>query len=180
MKNYHNNISNGLGIKVGIIKEMFYNPNDQVYINNKKKIELKNNNKMIFANTDIMKNCFMCDYKQWMNNLNTKDMNNIKLKPNIFRITLFNLLNNENNININIPLLIINNYLIWAILHKLNIPKKILEQFQINKYSIYENNEFKQKINNNNNNVIPHAQNSNINKESIYKQYIIMILIKKK
>ena len=170
MKNYHNNISNGLGIKIGIIKEMFHNPYDQVYLSNKKKTELKNNNKMILANTDIIKNCFMCDYKQWMNNLNKKDMNNIKYKPNIFRITLFNLLNNENNININIPLLIINNYLIWAILHKLNIPKKILDEFQINKYSISDNNEFKQEFNNSNE--TPNIQNINLNNESIYKEFI--------
>ena len=148
MKNYHSNLSNGLGIKVGVIKEMFNNPNDTVYMKNKKKADEKTDiNKIDYINTDIIKNSFMCDYKQWMENLNNKEQSNIKFKPNIFRITLFNLLNNENNIDVDIPLLIINNYLIWCILHKLNIPKKILEHFQLHKYSLNENNDIKKEIN---------------------------------
>ena len=148
MKNYHSNLSNGLGIKVGIIKEMFNNPNDTIYMKNKKKADEKTDiNKIDYINTDIIKNSFMCDYKQWMENLNNKEKSNIKFKPNIFRITLFNLLNNENNIDVDIPLLIINNYLIWCILHKLNIPKKILEHFQLHKYSLNENNDIKKEIN---------------------------------
>ena len=148
MKNYHSNLSNGLGIKVGVIKEMFNNPNDTVYTKNKKKADEKTDiNKIDYINTDIIKNSFMCDYKQWMENLNNKEKSNIKFKPNIFRITLFNLLNNENNIDVDIPLLIINNYLIWCILHKLNIPKKILEHFQLHKYSLNENNDIKKEIN---------------------------------
>ena len=148
MKNYHSNLSNGLGIKVGVIKEMFNNPNDTVYMKNKKKADEKTDiNKIDYINTDIIKNSFMCDYKQWMENLNNKEKSNIKFKPNIFRITLFNLLNNENNIDVDIPLLIINNYLIWCILHKLNIPKKILEHFQLHKYSLNENNDIKKEIN---------------------------------
>jgi hypothetical protein len=148
MKNYHSNLSNGLGIKVGVIKEMFNNPNDTVYMKNKKKVDEKTDiNKIDYINTDIIKNSFMCDYKQWMENLNNKEKSNIKFKPNIFRITLFNLLNNENNIDVDIPLLIINNYLIWCILHKLNIPKKILEHFQLHKYSLKEKNDIKKEIN---------------------------------
>ena len=148
MKNYHSNLSNGLGIKVGVIKEMFNNPNDTVYMKNKKKADEKTDiNKIDYINTDIIKNSFMCDYMQWMENLNNKEKSNIKFKPNIFRITLFNLLNNENNIDVDIPLLIINNYLIWCILHKLNIPKKILEHFQLHKYSLNENNDIKKEIN---------------------------------
>ena len=148
MKNYHSNLSNGLGIKVGVIKEMFNNPNDTVYMKNKKKADEKTDiNKIDYINTDIIKNSFMCDYKQWMENLNNKEQSNIKFKPNIFRITLFNLLNNENNIDVDIPLLIINNYLIWCILHKLNIPKKILKHFQLHKYSLNENNDIKKEIN---------------------------------
>ena len=136
MKNYHNNLGKGLGIKVGVMKGMFNNPYDKVYMNLKKKHEENKNSSKLNNDSEIVKNCFLWDYKQWMDKLNDKDnKNNIKLKPNIFRITLFNLLNNDNNININISLLIMNNYLIWTISHKLNIPPKIMEQFQLNFFS---------------------------------------------
>ena len=177
MKNYQNNLSNALGIKVGIIKEMFNNPYDQVYIKNIKKTQEKNinNSKTKLMTSDIIINCFMCDYKLWMDNINKKETdeknnkNNIKFKPNIFRITLFNLLNNENKLNINIPLLIINNYLIWAILHKLNIPKKILDQFQIQSLSNNDINNIK-KGNTNNNADTP--KNPKCSDESLYRKYI--------
>ena len=175
MKNYQNNLSNALGIKVGIIKEQFINPYDKVYLKNMKKAKEKNidNNKMKLMSTDIILNCFMCDYKLWMDNLNKKDTidkNKIKFKPNIFRITFINLLNNENNLNINIPLLIINNYLIWAIFHKLNIPKKILYQFQINCYSNNDNNNNIKQENNSKNTEAPKCKKCS--EDSLYKQYI--------
>ena len=43
-----------------------------------------------------------------------------------------------------------NNYLIWAILHKLNIPKKILDQFQIQSLSNNDINNIKKENTNNN------------------------------
>ena len=176
MKNYHYNLGTGLGIKVGVMKGMFNNPYDKVYMKiQKRKEENKNkkNDKIEYNDTDIVINCFMWDYKQWMDKLsdNNKDKNNknnIKLKPNIFRITLFNLLNNDNNININIPLLIMNNYLIWIILHKLNIPSKIQEQFQLHIFSKKEN------INNkNSNNKSEETQfKAKSFYESLYKNFI--------
>ena len=168
MKNYHYNLGAGLGIKVGVMKGMFHNPYDEVYIVNKKRTDEKTkiNNKNIFIETDIIKNCFLYDYKQWMDNLNNKDKSDIKLKPNIFRITLFNLLNNDNNININIPLFIINNYLIWSILHKLNIPKKILDHFQLHIFSNENNNENKQETN------VKTPKNFKNQENNLYKNFI--------
>ena len=176
MKNYQSNLSNALGIKVGIIKEQFINPYDKVYLKNKKMAKEKAHdiNKAKLMETDIMLNCFMHDYKLWMDNLNKKDANdknNIKLKPNIFRITFINLLNNENNLNINIPLLIINNYLIWAILHKLNIPKKILDQYQIKNYSNNDENNNIKKENNDKNSETPNSKKCS-EEDALYKQYI--------
>ena len=109
----------------------------------------------------------MCDYKEWMDNLNAKDKNNIKFKPNIFRIILFNLLNNDKNINTNIPLLIMNNYLIWAILHKLNIPQKILDHFLLHIFSKKENKGIKEESTKTNET----PQNSD-SSESLYKNFI--------
>ena len=168
MKNYHYNLGTGLGIKVGVMKGMFDNPYDKVYAKVKKKQEDKKSldSKMILINSDIVRNCFMCDYKDWMDNLNTKDTSKIKFKPNIFRIILFNLLNNDKNININIPLLIMNNYLIWTILHKLKIPQKILAHFLLDIFSKKEN--IKEESNNKNET----PQNSNSYSDSLYKNYI--------
>ena len=170
MKNYHYNLGTGLGIKVGVMKGMFDNPYDKVYAKVKKKQEDKKNldSKMILINSDIVRNCFMCDYKDWMDNLNTKDTSKIKFKPNIFRIILFNLLNNDKNININIPLLIMNNYLIWTILHKLKIPQKILVHFLLDIFSKNENINIKEESNNKNET----PQNSNSYSDSLYKNYI--------
>ena len=170
MKNYHYSLGTGLGIKVGVMKGMFDNPYDKVYLKIKKKQEENKNktNKTSIINSDIVKNCFMCDYKEWMDNLNTKDNSGIKFKPNIFRITLFNLLNNDKNININIPLLLINNYLIWAILHKLNIPQKILDHFLLHIFSPNENSDIKEKSNNKEET----PQNSNSFSDSLYKNFI--------
>ena len=169
MKNYHYNLGQGLGIKVGVMKGMFDNPYDKVYAKVKKKQEDKKHldSKMILINSDIVRNCFMCDYKEWMDNLNKNDKNNIKFKPNIFRIILFNLLNNDKNININIPLLIMNNYLIWAILHKLNIPQKILDHFLLHIFSKKENTGIKEESTNTNET----PQNSD-SSESLYKNFI--------
>ena len=171
MKNYHYNLGTALGIKVGIMKGLFHNPYAQIYVDPKKKGENKtNNNKNTFIESDIIKNCFMCDYKNWMDNLNTKDNNNIIFKPNIFRITLFNLINNDKNININIPLLIINNYLIWAILHKFNIPKKILDYYQLHTFSKNENIDIKREDENKNSNATPNG--SKYSEDNIYKNYV--------
>ena len=147
MKNYHQNLGKGLGIKIGVLKKMFHNPK---VTNEYEKIisEKKDNNEIDFINGDIIKDCFMCDYKLWMeninknNNLNNNQNNNqnLKFKPNVFRIILFNLLNNENNINVNIPLVIVNNYFIWTIIHKLNISKLIMNHFSLHIPSSSNNN----------------------------------------
>jgi hypothetical protein len=69
-----------------------------------------------------------------MENINNNNKNDLKFKPNVFKIILFNLLNNENNINVNIPLVIANNYFIWTIAHKLKIPSIILDYFHLQIY----------------------------------------------
>ena len=133
MKNYHQNLGKGLGIKIGVIKKMFQNPKDT----NEYKAddnEIKNKNEIDFLNSDIIKDCFICDYKLWMENINNNNKNELKFKPNVFKIILFNLLNNENNINVNIPLVIANNYFIWTITHKLKIPSIILDHFHLQIY----------------------------------------------
>ena len=137
MKDYHHNLGKGLGIKIGVINKMFQNP----------KIINKNNfptgkdcihDGIEYITGEIMKDCFMWEYKLWMENID--DPKKIKLKPNIFRIILFNLLNNENNVNVNIPLVIINNYFIWTIIHKITMSKKIMDHFYLNISSSSENN----------------------------------------
>ena len=143
MKNYHYNLSNGLGVKTGVIKEVMHNPNEKEFTN-KKKIDQKNNNKFDYKKTDIIENSFMFDYKIWMENLNNND---IKYKANIFKIILFNLLNNENNININISLLIVINYFLWVVMHKLHIPKAILNNFHIHVFTNNDTNDIKEENN---------------------------------
>ena len=133
MKNYHQNLGKGLGIKIGVIKKMFQSPKD-IYENKVDENEIKNKNEIDFLNSDIIKDCFMCDYKLWMENINNNNKSELKFNPNVFKIILFNLLNNENNINVNIPLVIANNYFIWTITHKLKIPSIILEHFHLQIY----------------------------------------------
>lgn len=130
MKNYHQNLGLALGIKVGVIKEMFQNPKKNSSKMLFKVGERKNDSDIDFKKCDLIKDCFMCNYKFWMDNLN-KTKTDFKMKPNVYKIILFNLLNNENNINVNIPLVIANNYFIWAIIHKLKIPSKILNHFYL-------------------------------------------------
>ena len=136
MKKYHSNLSNGLGIKIGVIKEMFHNPNAKVIaFNNQNKTE-KNNDKIDYKKTDIMENSFMFIYKLWMENLNNgKENNNFKFKANLYKIILINLLNNENNINIKLSLVIAINYFLWTILHKLKIPKYFFNHFHLHVFS---------------------------------------------
>ena len=134
MKDYHQNLGKAYGVKVGVIKRMFNNPKlmeKKIEKKEKKEKKEKSMNEIDFRTSEILKDCFMCDYKLWMENLNNKNNNNFKFKPNVFKIILFNLLNNENNINVNIPLVIVNNYFIWAIIHKLNLPKIILDHFHL-------------------------------------------------
>ena len=169
MKNYHQNLGLGLGIKVGCIKEMFQNPKFISAIKNKifkkEKNEKKNNNEIDFRTSEILKDCFMCDYKVWMENLNNNNKD-YKMKPNVYKIILNNLLNNENNINVNIPLVIANNYFIWTIIHKLCIPKKILNHFHLKLNSSLEKNI------NKNTETPKEDDNNNNDKEQIYKKFI--------
>ena len=169
MKNYHQNLSKGLGIKIGVMKGMFKNPKNQEFKPKEKKKDECNENcshKIDFRNCDIIKDCFMCDYMLWMDNINNLKNDRFKFKPNIFQIILFNLLNNENNINVNISLVIVNNFFIWIIIHKLNLPKKILDQFHLQLSLISENNVI--------NSEAPEAPNKSNDEEEdeLYKQFI--------
>ena len=153
MKNYHQNLGLALGVKVGCMKEMFQNPKASNQIQKFKKE----------INNDIIKDCFMCDYKLWMENINN-NKKDLKMKPNVFKIILFNLLNNENNINVNIPLVIANNYFIWTIIHILKIPNKILNHFHLQlNYTLDNNNNKKCET--------PKEDNNDVQDE-IYKNYI--------
>ena len=105
----------------------------------------------------------MCDYKLWMENINNNNTD-FKMKPNVYKIILFNLLNNENNINVNIPLVIANNYFIWTIIHILKIPKKILNHFHLQLNNSLNSNNI-------NNCETPKEDNSD-DKDEIYKNYI--------
>lgn len=143
MKNYHENLAKGLGINIGVTKGMFKNPKHKevkMKENKNEEINSNNGNKIDFRNCDIIKDCFMCDYMLWMENINNVKSNDFKFRPNVFQIILFNLLNNENNINVNIALVIVNNYFIWTIIHKLNLPKKILDHFHLQLSKNSENN----------------------------------------
>ena len=156
MKNYHQNLGKGLGIKIGVMKEMFQNPKFKKESKNKIEITEKNdenNNKIDFRQCDIIKDCFMCDYKLWMENINNINKSDVKFKPNVFKIILFNLLNNENNINVNFALVIANNYFIWTIIHKLNLPKIVSDHLHLqlsanlNENKTINNPETQKKIN---------------------------------
>ena len=156
MKNYHQNLGFALGIKVGCMKEMFQNPKTINQIQRFKKNEKE-------INSDIIRDCFMCDYKLWMENINNNNTD-LKMKPNVFKIIFFNLLNNENNINVNIPLVIANNYFIWTIIHILHIPNEILNHFHLQlNYSLDYNN---------NKNCETPKEPNNDDKDEIYKNYI--------
>ena len=161
MKNYHQNLGKGLGIKIGVIKEMFHNPKFR-----ENKNENNNKNEKDFRNSDIIKDCFMYVYKLWMENINNNNKNDIKFKPNVFKIILFNLLNNENNIKVNIPLVIVNNYFIWTIIHKININKVILDHFHLEISPSLKNN-----INNNEQTTNPNEVEKD-NEDEMYKQFI--------
>ena len=168
MKNYHQNLGKGLGIKIGIMKGMVQNPKFKNENNKFKKENDDYNNKNDFRNTDIIKDSFMCDYKLWMENINNfNNKSEFKFKTNEFKLILFNLLNNENNINVNIALVIANNYFIWAIIHKLNIPKRILGYFHLQISSTPNNN-------NNNTKTLETPENPyKINEEdNLYKQFV--------
>ena len=169
MKNYHQNLGNALGVKIGVMKRMFNNPNKlatETKKNEKNEKKEKNMSEIDFRTSEIIKDCFMCDYKLWMENINNKNNNNFKFKPNVFKIILFNLLNNENNINVNVPLVIVNNYFIWAIIHKLNLPKFILDHFHLQ----LSNTSEKQAIHNIKEPDIPETSNED---EEIFKLFII-------
>jgi len=164
MKKYHQNLGKGLGIKIGIIKKMFQIPK----ITNEYKsddIEIKDKNEIDFLFSDIIKDCFMCDYKLWMENINNNNIKDLKFKPNVFKIILFNLLNNENNINVNIPLVIANNYFLWTIIHKLKIPSIILDHFHIQIYSPHNDQTPTKGASNSN-------KNSKKEEDEIYTQFV--------
>ena len=169
MKNYHQNLGKGLGIKIGIMKGMFQNPKLKNENNKFKKDNKFSNDKNDFINSDIIKDSFMCDYKLWMENINNINKSEFKFKPNVFKIILFNLLNNENNINVDIALVIANNYFLWTIIHKLNMPKKILGYFDLQISPKINNN-----IINNNSKTLETPENPNIIKEedNKYKQFV--------
>ena len=166
MKRYHLNLGKGLGIKIGVINKMFQNPKNINKDNQTSKKYIHDG--IDYINGEIMKDCFMWEYKLWMENID--DNKNVKLKPNVFRIILFNLLNNENNVNVNIPLVIINNYFIWTIIHKITISKPIMDHFYLNLSSSSENNNI--------NNIstptpIPETSNQNMNEEEIlYNKFV--------
>ena len=150
------------------MKGMFQNPKFKNENNKFKKDNDDYNNKNDFRNTDIIKDSFMCDYKLWMENINNfNNKSEFKFKTNEFKLILFNLLNNENNINVNIALVIANNYFIWAIIHKLNIPKRILGYFHLQISSTPNNN-------NNNTKTLETPENPyKINEEdNLYKQFV--------
>ena len=165
MKNYHQNLGKGLGIKIGVIKEMFQNPN---FVNTSN----QNEKKYVYdgidiINGEIVKDCFMFDYKIWMDNLDNENYkgndneNNMKLKDsNDFKASFLNLLCNEKNknVNINIPLVIMNNYFIWTITHKITTSKTIMNHFYLN---ISTSSEIK------NNNICTSSQNSDIQNKDI-------------
>ena len=140
MRSYHSNLSKGLGIKIGNENEQTktYNIDDFLNSNSSEINGLNDENN----EGEINYECFLYNYKKWVDSLKinikeNKNKLNVELQPNVFRIILYNLFNNQNNVDVNIPLVILNNLFIWIFVNNLNLPKEILEIFHI---QLTENN----------------------------------------
>ena len=158
MKKYHVNLSKGLGIKIGNENDRTktYNIDDFLENNNSENNSLNDEN----IEGEINYECFLHNYKKWIDSQKNhtkenKNNLNMELQPNVFRIILYNLFNNQNNIDVNIPLVILNNLFIWIFVNNLNIPNEILDIFHI---KLAENTDCK--IKNNDEQPIKYVKNS--------------------